>query len=112
MQWRCLMCPFKASPTQAQLKWSNWLESVRKDVDCYFGRLKGRFRILKLPMLYWASSNRPREKIDNVFFTCCILQIMLHAYDGLGTQEPGVDWMGRDGMHDAYYCNPTVDNIS
>ncbi|CAN0479277.1 unnamed protein product, partial [Discosporangium mesarthrocarpum] len=46
MQWRCLMCPFKASSTQAQLEWSNWLESVRKDVECYFGRLKGRFRTL------------------------------------------------------------------
>ncbi|CAM9820233.1 unnamed protein product [Discosporangium mesarthrocarpum] len=41
MQWRCLTCPFKASSTQAQLKWSNWVESVRKDMECYFGRLKG-----------------------------------------------------------------------
>ncbi|CAM9487944.1 unnamed protein product [Discosporangium mesarthrocarpum] len=63
------MCPFKASSTQAQLEWSNWLESVRKDVERYFGRLKGRFRVLKLPMLYWSSRNRPREKIDNLFFT-------------------------------------------
>ncbi|CAM9648145.1 unnamed protein product [Discosporangium mesarthrocarpum] len=36
-KWRCLMCPFKASSTQAQLMWSNWLESVRKDVECYLG---------------------------------------------------------------------------
>ncbi|CAM9263664.1 unnamed protein product, partial [Discosporangium mesarthrocarpum] len=86
-EWRCLTCPFKASSTQAQLKWSNWLESVRKDVECYFGRLKGRVRILKLPMLYWASSNCLRKKMDNMFFMCCILQNMLHTYDGLGTQE-------------------------
>ncbi|CAM9269704.1 unnamed protein product [Discosporangium mesarthrocarpum] len=93
------MCPFKASSTQAQLRWSNRLESVWKDVECYFGRLKGRYRILKLRILYWASSNCLREKIDNMFFTCCILQNMLHAYDGLGTQESGVDWMGRDGWY-------------
>ncbi|CAM9986672.1 unnamed protein product [Discosporangium mesarthrocarpum] len=71
-KWRYLMCSFKASSTQAQLKWSNWLESVRKDVESYFGRLKGRFRILKLPIIYWASSNHRREKIGNLFFTCCI----------------------------------------
>ncbi|CAM9362839.1 unnamed protein product [Discosporangium mesarthrocarpum] len=41
-----------------------------------------------------------------------ILQNMLHAYDGLGTQEYGVDWMGRDGMHDGYHCDPTVDDSS
>ncbi|CAM9702796.1 unnamed protein product [Discosporangium mesarthrocarpum] len=35
-----LLCPFKASSTKVQLKWSNWLESVRKDVECYFGRRK------------------------------------------------------------------------
>ncbi|CAM9977788.1 unnamed protein product, partial [Discosporangium mesarthrocarpum] len=91
---------FKASSTHAHLSRSIWLESVRKDVECYFRRLKGRFRILNLPMLHWVSSNHPREKID-MFFTCCILQNMLRAYDGLGTQESGVDWMGRDGMHDA-----------
>ncbi|CAM9200286.1 unnamed protein product, partial [Discosporangium mesarthrocarpum] len=109
-EWRCLMCPFEASSTQAQRKWSNRLASVRKDVECYFGRLKGRFRILKLSMLYWTSSNRLREKIDNMFFTCCIVQNMLHARDGLGTKESGVDWMGHDGMPDAYYCDPTVDD--
>ncbi|CAN0269880.1 unnamed protein product, partial [Discosporangium mesarthrocarpum] len=54
-KWRCLLCPFKGISTQAQLKWSNRLESVRKDVGCYFERQKGWFRILKLPMLYWTS---------------------------------------------------------
>ncbi|CAM9418251.1 unnamed protein product, partial [Discosporangium mesarthrocarpum] len=45
-QWRCLMCPLKSARTVTELKWSKRLESVRKDVECFFGRLKGRFRIL------------------------------------------------------------------
>ncbi|CAM9751532.1 unnamed protein product [Discosporangium mesarthrocarpum] len=65
---------------------------------------------MKLQMLYWASRNRPREKIDHMFFTYCILQNMLNSYDGLGTQESGVDWMGRDGMHGVYYCDLTADD--
>ncbi|CAM9706859.1 unnamed protein product, partial [Discosporangium mesarthrocarpum] len=56
--------------------WSNWLESVQKDMERFFGRLKGQPRILNLPMLYWASRNRLREEI-NMFFTCCIVQNML-----------------------------------
>ncbi|CAN0181215.1 unnamed protein product, partial [Discosporangium mesarthrocarpum] len=84
-KWRCLMSLFKASSTQAQLKWSSWLESVRKDVECSFGRQKGRFRILKLPMLHGASSNRPREKTNKMFFTCFILEnsMMVLAHRGL-----------------------------
>ncbi|CAN0130248.1 unnamed protein product, partial [Discosporangium mesarthrocarpum] len=68
------MCPLKSVLTVAELKWSTRLESVWKDVECFFGRLKGRFRILKMPLM---------EKIDSIFFVCCILQNILHAYDGL-----------------------------
>jgi Plant transposon protein len=42
------------------------------------GILNGRFRILKLPLQYHTV-----DKIDSVFFTCCILHNMLHALDGL-----------------------------
>ena len=65
--------PLNADDTE----FSKHLESVRKDVECFFGILKGRFRILKLPILF-----RSRERIDNAFFTCCILHNMLHALMG------------------------------
>ncbi|CAN0416889.1 unnamed protein product, partial [Ascophyllum nodosum] len=55
-----------------EMQFSKHLESVRKDVECFFGILRGRFRILKLPILF-----RSRERIDNAFFTCCILHNML-----------------------------------
>ncbi|CAN0438652.1 unnamed protein product [Discosporangium mesarthrocarpum] len=40
-QWRCLMYPLKSALTVAGFKWSKHLESVRKDMECFFGRLKG-----------------------------------------------------------------------
>ena len=30
-----------------KLWWSKWLESMRKDIECTFGILKGRWQILK-----------------------------------------------------------------
>lgn len=48
--WRILQCPDKCSANVDNARWSKWIESVRKDVECLFGILKGRFRILKVPM--------------------------------------------------------------
>lgn len=83
------------------------MESVRKDVECFFGILKGRFRILKLPILY-----RDKKAIDNVFFACCILHNILHAYDGLDELEADVDWAGADGCHDPWIVDPATDVTS
>ena len=57
-----MMCPIKHARSMEEIAWSKRLESVRKDVECFFGVLKGRFRILKLPILY-----KEMEDIDNVF---------------------------------------------
>ncbi|CAN0446626.1 unnamed protein product [Discosporangium mesarthrocarpum] len=62
-KWRCTICPFKASITQAQANSSERMESVGKDVECFLGRTKGRWRILKLPLQYWH-----RKRIDNILF--------------------------------------------
>ncbi|CAM9325400.1 unnamed protein product [Discosporangium mesarthrocarpum] len=84
LQWRCTVCPFKVSISQA--KSSERLESVCKDVECFLGRTKGRWRILKLPLQYWH-----RKSTDKIFFSCCILQNMLHAYDGIAEVEVNTD---------------------
>ncbi|CAM9767454.1 unnamed protein product [Discosporangium mesarthrocarpum] len=76
-QWKCLMVPYKASRNEDQLQWSKGLESVRKDVEWFFGILKGCFRILKLPLGF-----RDEDRI-NMFYTCCVLHNMLRACDGL-----------------------------
>jgi hypothetical protein len=76
-RWRCLQCPIKHPTTLPDARWSKWLESMRKDVECTFGILKGRFRILKTGMRVALP-----ETIDNVMHTCCILHNMLLHHDG------------------------------
>ncbi|CAM9498187.1 unnamed protein product [Choristocarpus tenellus] len=49
------------------------------------------------------------KKIDNIFFTCCILQDMLHSYNGLGKLEGNTDWTGDAGLHDVFYSDPYTD---
>ena len=54
------------------------MESVRKDIECYFGRLKQRFKMLRIP-----SHMRTKKKIDDIMFTIVAIQNML-----LDTQLP------------------------
>jgi hypothetical protein len=106
-RWRALQCPLPYKTAHGYKKdWSRRLESVRKDVECCFGRLKGRFRILKLPMMYWY-----KVEVDNVMITCCILHNILLRNDGRDSTwnrvngaagySSGEDWAGTDGLHDA-----------
>jgi len=34
--------PMKMTSAVAETRWSQWLESMRKDVECTYGILKGR----------------------------------------------------------------------
>ncbi|CAN0439876.1 unnamed protein product, partial [Pylaiella littoralis] len=73
-----LICPYKTYASVEQQEWSKRFESVRKDIECFFGRLKGRFRLFKTGVLF-----NSREKIDNAWFTACIIHNMLLQFDGL-----------------------------
>ena len=46
--WPVLMAPMKDAVLYKDIRWSKWVESVRKDVECTFGIMKGRFRIQKI----------------------------------------------------------------
>ena len=50
--------------------------SVRKDVEDFFGILKARFRILKLPF-----EVHTKRQIDKIMFACVTLHNMLHSFD-------------------------------
>ena len=41
LNWPTLICPFKHSQSKKEQRWSKWAESMRKDVECTFGILKG-----------------------------------------------------------------------
>ena len=53
------------------------MESMRKDVECVFGILKARFRILKYGMRF-----RNVNTVNDVFHTCCALHNQLLRHDG------------------------------
>ena len=90
-----LMPPMKVHHTIEEYKWSKRVESVRKDIECCFGRLKGRWRLFKKGILFSS-----REKIDNAWFTACILHNMLHKRNGLDKMEEVSDWVGSAGAVD------------
>lgn len=95
-KWRCLQCPLKHTSIPKDALWSKWVESVRKDVECVFGILKGRFRCLKLPIYL-----HDKPTIDSMFFTCCILHNMLLVEDGYDRRwESDINWSGQAGDHD------------
>lgn len=96
-KWKCLQCPIKHTSIPKNSLWSKWVESVRKDVECTFGILKGRFRCLKLPIY-----NHDKDTVDDMFFTCCILHNMLLTEDGYDKRwEENMNWSGQAGHHDA-----------
>ena len=41
--WACTVPPMKITTSSAELRFSRWSESLRKDVECTFGIPKGRF---------------------------------------------------------------------
>ena len=73
-----MQCPIKFCTYEKELRWSARLESVRKDVECYSGGLKARFRILQSNILF-----HHQHKVDNVFVASSILHNMNLVHDGL-----------------------------
>ncbi|CAB1104922.1 unnamed protein product [Ectocarpus sp. CCAP 1310/34] len=106
-KWRTLIPPSKCPIDRGDLIFSKRLESARKDVECYFGILKGRFRINKLAIGF-----HKQEYIDNVFFTCCILHNMLHSFDNRGDMSEEPNWAGSAGLHNAADRDPNTDYSS
>ena len=96
-KWRCLVCLFKhADGDTARFNWSKMLESLRKDVECIFGILKGRFRILKTAIRF-----HDAETDDAIFLTCCILHNMLSERDDMTRAwETSVNYLDADGDHE------------
>ena len=70
--------PIKWFQTEKEMRFSKWLESMRKDVECTFGILKARFGILKsgIPL-------HGEEACDEIWLTCCALHNFLLKEDGL-----------------------------
>lgn len=89
LNWSCTVPPMKTTEKTVELRFSQWLESLRKDVECTFGILKGRFRVLKAGVRLHGV-----EACDKLWHTCCALHNMLLTIDGLDNDE---EWLGENG---------------
>jgi hypothetical protein len=78
LNWSTTVPPMKDSSYRSEIRFSQWLESLRKDVECTFGILKGRWRILKTGIRLHNTA-----AADNIWLTCCALHNMLLNVDGL-----------------------------
>ena len=78
LSWSCTVPPLKNTVSYKDIRFSQWLESMRKDVECAFGILKGRFGILRYGIRLHSI-----EKCDQIWKTCCALHNRLLFIDGL-----------------------------
>jgi hypothetical protein len=110
-RWRVTIPPYKhQSFSTPEGEWSDNLEGVRKDVECCFGILKKRWRILDHGLKF-----RNLRICEKIFTTCCILHNMMldevearpyrvnrgnapHPADGVWIEGPS-DMM-EEGMYD------------
>ena len=70
---------------------------MRKDVECTFGIMKGRFRILKtgIPL-------HGIEATDKIWHTCCALHNFLLEEDGLDVDWDASQYLFGAGGHDEH----------
>jgi len=74
ISWPTTICPFMGSRLNGRLEdyFSTNLESVRKDVECVFGILKGRWASLDQGFKY-----RDVKTCGEIFLTCAVLHNMM-----------------------------------
>ena len=68
----CFICPQNHRSDTSSIYWSELVESVRKDIECVFGILKARFRILRSYLTFKHPST-----MEAIFQCCCILHNMM-----------------------------------
>ena len=64
LDWSCTVPPYTITSQQDEIHWSKWMESMRKDEECTFGILKGRWRNLKAGACLWGALY-----VDDVWLT-------------------------------------------
>lgn len=95
-KWYVLISPMKHTTEPDALLWTERLESVRKNVECCFGILKRRFKILGVPF-----HCRSPDFIDSVFRACCALHNMLLRHDKLHTiGRLPTDWQASKDLEE------------
>jgi len=110
-RWSCTQAPAKVNGLITEHRLSDWIESFRKDVECTFGILKGRWRVLQTGVRL-----ESLESVDMLWLTCCALHNFLLEEDGLAAQwSDGVavkykssDFLGDIGQNDPEFLNDNL----
>jgi hypothetical protein len=82
---------------ECEIRWSQWIESLRKDVECTSGILKGQWRILKTGICLHGV-----KATNKIWMTCCALHNWLLEINGLDDKWQGgvpSDWESALGLH-------------
>ena len=69
LKWEVLQCGLKTSSEPGYGEWKTRMDSVRKYIKCYFGRLKQCFRVLKV-----LNNFRKKVNIDDMMFYLVAIQ--------------------------------------
>ena len=104
-KWAATQSADKTDTGPSYAEWRKQMESVRKDIECFFGRFK-------TPLTF-----HDKGDIDNAFFTCVALQNILPEWDKtqgfFTTWEVDAAWLHfddedgttEDGM---FWCRPKL----
>ena len=96
LEWSTIVSAFGVSSYPTEYKFSDWIGSVRKDVECFYGILKKRFRFFKCPITL-----HNQDDIDNAYWTCCMIHNMILEHDGLDRLwEDGANWEALNPNND------------
>ena len=90
--------PQLLNSSRETIVWSEFIEAVRKDVECTFGILKNRFHFLK-----FGSRFKDQYVLDAAFVSCCIIHNMLLIIDGLDISS----WE-KDAAWDSIALDPSL----
>ena len=91
-QWRETISALKGTSNVDEASFAARLEAVRKDVEALFGRVKKRFRILKVGLLF-----QEADHVEHTFNFCMALHNRLlreDGYDVLGESDD--HWIQKD----------------
>ena len=104
LRWSVTVPPHKHCRTCPEKRWSKWVEGIRKDVECTFGILKGRFRVLKNGIRVSGPGNT-----DRIWMTCCALHNFLLEEDNL--HSPWEHAVGPEIWLDPNFSNHSDEDL-
>ena len=78
LAWSTTIPPMKHAVTYKCIRFSEWLESMRKDVECTFGIMKGCFCIF-----WYGIRTKSIERCNEIWKTFCALHNILLFVDGI-----------------------------